>query len=57
MLGLGLGLEKKNMYEFHEMLFYETHMFFYEMIRCCFRYVKVYLKMRTVFLFSVEALL
>ena len=55
--GLGLGLEKKNMYEFHEMLLCETHMCFSEMICCCWRYVKVYLEKRTVFLFSVETLL
>ena len=56
-LSLRLRLEKKNMYEFHEMLLCETNMCFSEMIRCFWRYVKVYLEMRTVFLFSVEALL
>ena len=53
MLGLRLGLgfrvrvrvtvrvKIKNVYEFHEMLLCETHMCYSEMIRCCWRYVKV----------------
>ena len=40
-LGLGLGLEKKKMYEFHEMVLCEMHMCLSEMIRWCWIYVKV----------------
>ena len=43
--------------EFHEMLFWETHVCYSEMRSVCLGYVKLLLKVRTVFLFSVEALL
>ena len=36
-----LVLEKKNIYEFHEILLCETHMCFSGMIRCCWTYVTV----------------
>ena len=43
--------------EFHEMLFWETHMTFNEKIIRCLGYVIVLLKVRTVFLDSFEVLL
>ena len=40
-VSVSVRLRKNNMYEFHEMLLWETHMCFSEMIHCCWSYVKV----------------
>ena len=46
----------RKVYEFHEMLFWESHMCYSEKISRSLRYVKVLLEVRKVFFFSVETL-